>query len=156
MKAFLATFLLIYTLSAPAQEKIVMSTHRFFSKTDKIAELEKALATHTGKFHQGNNKWTIYRILSGPDAGGYHQEEGPIAWTQIEPATGKTSAAEEDLYKTVAPLTSAIGAGCAIYRSDLSTSASDDFTDEISISHVFYKPGSELIMAEALGKMKKA
>ncbi len=49
-----------------------VNTNRVFAKVDKVLEFEKALATHSQKYHTGDWKWRVFEISSGPDAGGYH------------------------------------------------------------------------------------
>jgi hypothetical protein len=148
--------LLLFPFAATSQQKILMSTQRFFPKADKIAEFEKALSAHGKKFHTGVWKWKVYDILSGPDAGGYHVEEGPLSWTQLDERVEPGSEHNNDIIDNIAPLLNRMGAGCAYYKEELSSSPLNDFTEKISIDHVFYKTGSELIVEDATKKMKKA
>lgn len=69
--------LLLIPFLGISQTKNVISTSRLFPKVDKVLEFEKALATHSQKYHTGDVKWRVFQIQSGPDAGGYHVVEGP-------------------------------------------------------------------------------
>src|SRR5258708_31221998 len=75
---------LLFPLFGISQVKNVINSTRVFSKPDKIAEFEKALAAHAQKYHTGDWKWRVWRIQSGPDAGGYMITEGPNSWEQFD------------------------------------------------------------------------
>ncbi|MEO5783554.1 MAG: hypothetical protein ABIQ07_09800, partial [Ginsengibacter sp.] len=60
-----------------AQEKSIVNVTRYFPKSDKTPQFEKALAAHAQKYHKGDVQWRVFTIETGPDAGGYQVVEGP-------------------------------------------------------------------------------
>lgn len=150
-------FLALLPFAGTGQTKNVISTHRVFPKIDKIAEFEKAVATHAQKYHTGDNHWRVFAIQSGPDIGGYHITEGPKSW-ESEDARGDISPEHQnDWNKNVAIyLTDKQSGGYSVYQESLSTIALGDFTDKIQISHVYPKTGRSDDVAAMLKKIKKA
>ena len=109
MKKLLVIWLLI-PLIGMGQTKNVISSTRVFSKPEKIAEFEKALAAHAQKYHTGDWKWRVWSIDSGPDAGGYMITEGPNSWTTMDGRGDLSAEHTADWEKNIAPLTSGQGA----------------------------------------------
>ena len=87
-----------------SQVKNVVNTTRVFPKQDKIAEFDKALASHAQKYHTGDWKWRVWSIESGPDAGGYMITEGPASWEGIDGRGNLGAEHTADFEKNVAPL----------------------------------------------------
>lgn len=142
--------------SGAGQNKNVVSYHRIFPKMDKVMEFEKGLAAHAQKYHTGDVKWTVFKIESGPDAGGYHITEGPKTW-ESEDARGDLGDAHMlDWNKNVsAYLSERQSAGFAVYSDSLSTIAVGDFTDKINITHVFPKIGKGDAVVKMIKRLKK-
>lgn len=139
-----------------SQTKTVVHSTRAFPKVDKVAEFEKGITAHAQKYHVGDWKWRIYKIQSGPDAGGFHIIEGPHSWDQIDRRGNLGAEHTADWNKSVAPfLTEKNSSLYATYREDLSTIQLTDYTDKIAITHYFPKPGSSNKMIEALKLLKK-
>ena len=125
-----------------AQTKNVISTSRVFPKMDKVLEFEKGLAAHAQKYHTGDVAWRVFKIQSGPDAGGYHITEGPTSWEGEDTRGDLSEAHTLDWNKSVSVyLTDRQSAGYSVYIDSLSTIAVSDFTDKINISHVYPKMG---------------
>jgi hypothetical protein len=144
-------------LFAISQTKNVVSSDRYFPKTDKIEEFEKTLAAHVQKYHTGDWSWRAYDILSGPDAGGYMITEGPNSWDQLDTRGNISPEHRMDFMKNVAPLTTEkTSTAFATFRADLSTVQLTDFVDKIAITHVFPKPGYGLEIENIIQNAKKA
>lgn len=147
--------LMLISIVSTAQDKIVISTHRILPQPDKIAALEKSLAAYTRVYQKGEWRWRVYEILSGPNAGWLHIEEGPISWEQMDDDGYLNAKAVMRFGETVISLSERTGAGCAMYRGELSSSALSENASDLSIEHMFYKPGTVLLMEELIGKQKK-
>src|SRR5580765_7126112 len=104
MRKMLSLFLIIPFLGL-SQTKNVLNAIRVFPRQDKLAEFDKALASHAQKYHTGDWKWRVWSIESGPDAGGYMITEGPYSWAGLD-GRGDISAEHTADYEiNVAPLT---------------------------------------------------
>jgi len=142
---------------AMSQTKTVISVDRVFPKQDKVHEYEKALTAHALKFHKGDWAWRVYTVESGPDAGAYHIVEGPMSWDGLDHRGNLGEAHQSDYDKTVLPLTNADkgSTSYSVYREDLSSVKLTDYSDKISVNHVYTKPGYGPEMEELLKKLKK-
>ncbi len=139
-----------------AQTKNVVNTTRVFPKVDKVLEFEKALAAHAQKYHTGDWKWRVFDIETGPDAGGYHITEGPNSWEQIDGRGNLGTEHNNDWNKTVAIyLTDRTSVMYAVYQDSLSSVALTDFSDKISITHYYPKPGWGNKLKAQIEKYKK-
>lgn len=149
--------LLLISYAGIGQTKNVISTHRVFPKVDKVAEFEKALATHAQKYHNGDNHWRVFEIQSGPDLGGYHITEGPKSW-ESEDARGDISPEHQaDWNKNIAIyLTDRQSGGYSVYVDSLSSVALGDFSDKIQITHVYPKLGWNSKAISMIKKLKAA
>ena len=155
MKKIFLLLLLIPFLGI-GQAKNVINVTRIFPKPDKIAELEKALATHAQKYHTGDWKWRVFEIQSGPDAGGYHITEGPASWEGLDKRGDLGAEHMADWTKNVSSLTSGMGSqSYSVYDSSLSTVLLTDYADKILINRLFPKPGMLNGVQELIKKMKK-
>lgn len=138
------------------QTKNVINTTRIFPKSGKSLELEKALTAHAQKYHTGNWKWSVFEIMSGPDAGGFHVLEGPNSWTDFDSRGDLGKEHTNDWVKNLEPLlTEKIVSNYAVYRDDLSTSPVGDVTEKISINHIYPKPGEGSQVEARIKKLKK-
>ena len=152
----LAMVCLFIPIIGMSQTKNVVNASRFFPKADKVLEFEKALTSHAQKYHTGDWKWRVFEIQSGPDAGGYQITEGPNSWEQLDTRGNLGAEHTNDVHKNVALyLTDKYSSIYSEYQEELSTIALGDFTDKISINHVFPKPGCSDKVAETLKKIKK-
>jgi hypothetical protein len=153
-KVFALLFLL--PLFAVCQNPTVVSYSRFFPKNDKIIEFQKALKNHAAKYHTGPWKWRVYDIESGPDAGGVLTIEGPATWDQMDKRANISEEHTNDLYKNLLPLTTEKNMqGFMVFREDLSSVKLTDYSDKISISHVFPKPGKMSVIEDNIKLLKK-
>jgi len=140
-----------------SQAKLVLNGTRIFPRQDKIAEFEKALASHAQKYHTGDWKWRVWEIQSGPDAGGYLVTEGPTSWEQVDGRNDLGAEHTEDYTKNVAPLTIDRGGSEYLeFQTDLSTVALTDYADKIVINHSNIKPGKIANAPDLLKKWKAA
>lgn len=154
MKKMLVIWLLI-PLIGMGQAKNVINSTRVFSKPEKIAEFEKALAAHAQKYHTGDWKWRVWSIESGPDAGGYMITEGPNSWVQMDGRGDLSAEHTADWEKSVAPLTEGQGSQSYFeFITDLSTVEITDYADKILINHMIVKPGKIRNASDLLKKMK--
>jgi hypothetical protein len=154
MKKMLVIWLFI-PLIGMGQTKNVISSTRVFSKPEKIAEFEKALAAHAQKYHTGDWKWRVWSIDSGPDAGGYMITEGPNSWTTMDGRGDLGAEHTADWETNVAPLT--VGQGSQSYFefiADLGTVEISDYADKIVINHMIAKPGKIANVRDMIKKMK--
>ena len=155
MKKIFLLLLLIPFLGF-SQAKNVINVTRIFPKSDKIAELEKALATHAQKYHTGDWKWRVFEIESGPDAGGYHITEGPVSWEGLDKRGDLGAEHMSDWTKNVAMLTTSAGSqSYSVFDSSLSTVVLTDYADKILINRLFPKPGMVNGAIEMIKKLKK-
>ncbi len=156
MRRLLVLLLLVPFLGF-SQTKNVVNVSRLFAKPDKVAELEKAVAAHAQKYHTGDWKWRVFQIETGPDAFGLHIVEGPNSWTDLDGRGNLGAEHTADLMKNIAPLTSGQGAeSYFVYRDDLSTVQPTDYSDKISITHIYPKVGWGLKLESYMKKAKKA
>jgi len=147
---------LLIPLLGAGQTKNVVNSFRVFSKPDKNAEFEKALAAHAQKYHTGSWKWRVFEIQTGPDAGGFHVVEGPLSWGEFDSRGDLGAEHTADWNKNVAPLTTGMGTqSYGSFDADLSTVQITDFTDKIIINHMYPKPGMVNGVIALIKKLKK-
>ncbi len=156
MKKIQFILFLIIPFFGISQNQTVSNASRYFPKVDKVLEFEKALIAHVQKFHSGDWKWRVFEIQTGPDAGGYHIIEGPKSWDQFDKRGDLGSDHMMDWNSNVAiHLTQKYSSSYSEYKADLSTVALENYSDKISITHVFPKPGLGNVIEETLKKAKK-
>jgi hypothetical protein len=156
MRKLLAICLLIPFVGF-SQVKNVLNGTRVFPRQDKLAEFEKALASHAQKYHTGDWKWRVWSIQSGPDAGGYMITEGPNSWDQLDSRGDLGAEHTADWEKNVAPLTTDRGGSSYTeFQADLSTVQLTDYADKIVINHMVAKPGMIGAIPEMIKKLKNA
>jgi hypothetical protein len=156
MRKMLAVCLLVPFIGF-SQVKNVLNATRVFPKPEKIAEFEKALASHAQKYHTGDWKWRVWAIESGPDAGGYMFTEGPNSWDQLDTRGDLGAEHTADWEKNVAPLTLDRGSSSyAEFQSDLSTVQLTDYADKILMNHMTAKPGKINAIPDLIMKLKNA
>ncbi len=139
-----------------AQKKNLINTSRYFTKEGKGTQFEKALATHAQKYHKGDLKWRVFTIETGPDAGGYMVVEGPTNWEGIDKRGQISDAHTKDWETTVQPhLTDRGSTMYMTFSEDFSTVQQSDYSDKISINHLFFKPGYRADVLANLPQLKK-
>lgn len=149
--------LLLIPFMAISQNKNVISTTRVFPKVDKQLEFEKALATHSQKYHTGDTKWRVFDIQSGPDAGGYHIVEGPKTWESEDKRGDINVEHNNDWNKSVTIyLTDRSSSGYSVYIDSLSTIAIGDYSDKVQITHIYPKIGWNNRVATMIKSLKAA
>lgn len=138
------------------QAKTILTSTRYFCKSDKIVEFENALANHAQKFHTGDWKWRVWSIDSGPDAGGYMVSEGPSDWATMDGRGDINPEHQLDWNKNVAPFTTERGSsGYSSYQADMSTVQLTDYADKILINHINAKPGKINMVKDLVSSFKK-
>ena len=156
MRKLLALCLLIPFVGFSQLKNVINST-RVFPKQEKLAEFEKALASHAQKYHTGDWKWRVWSIQSGPETGGYMITEGPNSWAQLDGRGDLGAEHTADWAKNIAPLTQDRGASTyAEFQADLSTVQLTDYADKILINHVIAKPGKIGAIPDMIRKLKTA
>ena len=153
----LKLLLLLIPFNAMSQAKNVISTFRIFPKVDKSAEFEKAFIAHAQKYHTCDWKWRVYEIQSGPDAGGFQVNEGPLSWEQFDKRGDLGAAHTADWAKNVLPLTADRGTTSYVqYNEELSTVQLTEFSEKIIINHMVPRPGMITSVEDMFKKMKSA
>ncbi len=148
--------MLLLPLVGMSQTQTVVNTSRYFPKPDKVLEFEKGLTAHIAKYHSADWKWRVYEIQTGPDAGGYQVVEGPKTWDEFDKRGNLGDEHIKDWNKNVAPyLTDRYESMYVVYREDLSTVPVGDFSDKITITHVFPKATMGKEVQETIKKAKK-
>ncbi|MEO8862205.1 MAG: hypothetical protein ABI261_02445 [Ginsengibacter sp.] len=152
----LLLFLFVLPLLSFGQKQVVVNSSRYFPKADKVLEFEKGLTAHIAKYHSGEWKWRVYEIQTGEDAGGYQVVEGPKTWDEFDKRGNLGDEHTKDWNKNVAPyLTNKYSSTFSEYMEELSTIQLTTYTDKISITHVFPKPGLSYMVEDVLKKIKK-
>jgi hypothetical protein len=159
MKRFLGMLVLaglLFCMVLQAQEKSTLSTYRVSPKPGKDLALKKAIADHVAKYHTGNWKWRVFKILSGPDEGSYQMNEGPNTWTTVE---GRQDISEEHMrdYETnITPLVEkSTPHAYLILRREFSTDSVSNTFKKALLRHFYPRPGRGLRLMEALANWKK-
>lgn len=139
-----------------AQDKNLINVTRYFPKPDKVTQFEKALAAHAQKFHKGDQKWRVWTVETGPDAGAYMVVEGPTNWDGVDKRGDLGAVHMKDWQTTIQPLLhDKYETAYNLFREDLSTVAQSAYVDKISINHIFVKPGYRGEVVENIRNMKK-
>jgi hypothetical protein len=139
-----------------AQDKTLVTAERIFPKADKVQAFEKALTSHAQKFHKGDQKWRVFSIQTGPDAGGYHVVEGPMTWDGLDKRGDLGPEHLTDYSTNIATyLTDRSTSGYSVYRADLSSVQLTDYADKTAITHVYPKPGYGEETEDMIKKLKK-
>ena len=154
MKKLVLACLLLPFLGA-GQTKNVVNLQRVFPKVDKVAEFEKALASHAQKYHTGLWKWRVFDIQTGPDFGGYMIVEGPNSWDEFGNRGDLGAEHMADWNKNIAGLIAQDGQAYNMeFREEFSTVPITDYSKWISINHMYQKPGYLGDLQDLIGKMK--
>jgi hypothetical protein len=155
MRKIFLIYMLIPLLGI-SQNKNVLTANRVFPKVDKVLDFEKALANHAKTYHNGDWKWRVFKIQTGPDAGGYMISEGPTNWDSLDVRGNLGDAHNNDWNLKVAVyLTDRGSTSYSTYDSSLSTVKLNDYTDKIIITHMFPKPGMVNGVIGLIKKQKK-
>ena len=155
MKKLIVLLLLVPVLGI-GQTKTVLTVNRVFTKNEKSAEFEKALASHAKQFHKGDLAWRVWTIQSGPDAGGYMVTEGPTTWSTMDGRGDISTEHTTDWEKNVLPLTTGAGqTGFYDFNESMSTVKLTDYADKIMINHMTAKPGKVADLKALIEKLRK-
>jgi len=138
-----------------AQNSAIVSITRFFPKSDKFAEFEKAAKNHAQKYHTGDYKWRVYTVETGPDAGSYMMVEGAPSWEHIDKRGTLGTDHNNDLYKNLLPTVDKTTQMFITFREDLSSVQQGDYSEKAAITHVFPKVGKSLMTENDIKSSKK-
>jgi hypothetical protein len=157
-KYFFVLMVASLPLFLQAQSKNVVNSQRVFPKISATAAFEKALAAHAKKYHaSGTFKWRVYKIVTGPDAGGYHIIEGPGTWDEFDKRGNLGNEHMADWANNISTLlTEKFEDSYGVFREDLSSTALTNYSDKIAITHTYYKPGYSAELESALKSLKSA
>jgi len=139
-----------------AQSKNVVNSQRVFPKINSVTAFEKALASHTKKYHaSGTFKWRIYVIATGPDAGGYHIVEGPGTWDEFDKRGDLGKEHMTDWATNISPLlTDRQEEAYGVFREDLSSTPLTNYSNKVAITHTYFKPGYASEMESTIKSLK--
>lgn len=156
----LCFFFLVFSMPfmSNAQSKNVVNSQRVFPKINSTAAFEKALAAHAKKYHaSGTFKWRVYKIVTGPDAGGYHIIEGPGTWDEFDKRGNLGKDHMADWANSISTLlTEKFEDSYGVFRDDLSSTALTNYSNKIAITHTYYKPGYSAELESALKTLKSS
>ena len=152
----LACFIMLSLALSQAQDKATLSSYRVLPKPGKDAALKKAITEHAAKYHTGNWKWRVFKVLSGPDAGAYQINEGPNSWTVLE---GRKDISDEhirDYESNVLPLVEReVPDAYLRYQRELSSDSAVGQLKKALLRHLYLKPGKGSRVFEYLKTWKK-
>ena len=148
--------LIFVPLFGLTQTKNIVHTMRVFPMEGKSTELEKAITAHVLKFHTTDVRWRVSEIQTGPDAGGYQINQGPLSWDEFDKQPKFNDAHSADWSKTVAPFISKTGTTSYVaYNEEYSTSQLTDYADRTVLTHMYINPGMVGKAWDLVAKMKK-
>ncbi len=162
MKRLLTLALLASVLSlpltaadTPKAASSVLSTYRVFPKSGHDGALKAAVAAHATKFHNGDWKWRVYEVLTGPDSGSYQINEGPASWSANE-SRGDLGADHMQDYETnIAPhVEKSTPETYLEYKADASSVAAAQWSTKAVVTHYYVKPGRGPAFFDTLKSLK--
>jgi hypothetical protein len=153
----LIAFSILLSLAlSQAQDKATLSSNRVFPKPGKDAALKKALTDHAAKYHTGNWKWRVFKVLSGPDAGAYMINEGPNSWTVLEGRKDISDAHVHDYESNVLPLVEREAPDSyRLYQREVSSDSAVGQLKKALLRHFYLKPGKGARFFDYLKTWKK-
>ena len=159
MKRFLLSVVLCAMVSlglAQTPERNVLSSYRIIPIAGKDAQLRKALMDHAAKYHNGQWKWRIFQVLSGPDEGAYQINEGVNSWTELEGRKEISDEHQRDYEKNVLPFSEKnLPAAFLTYQKDYSSDSAGGPLKKALLRHTYLKPGKGGRVAAYLANWKK-
>ena len=102
MKKLLLFALVFATTLAFSQGKTLFEISMVKPKTGQFSTFESSWKAHLAKFHNGDDKRTVYEILSGPYTGYYYLVEGPMSYADMDKERPNNAMHDQDYEKTVA------------------------------------------------------
>lgn len=137
----------------PAKNKI--SFFRVSVKPGHDAAFKTALTAHARKYHQGDWSWRVGEVMSGPDAGMYHINEGPFSWTTLDDRRDLGAEHMKDYETNVAPhVEKQTGDTFLAYVPALSTVTASQWSDKVVVRRYFVKLGHGAAAMEWLRNWK--
>ncbi|MFN2458598.1 MAG: hypothetical protein ABR502_10380, partial [Chitinophagaceae bacterium] len=103
MKKLLTVALLLATTYAFSQGKTLSQVYFVKPKMGQGLAWEAAWKAHVAKFHNTEDKVNVYEVLTGPNAGSYHEIHGPMSYADMDKERSNQAAHNLDWERTVAP-----------------------------------------------------
>ncbi len=103
MKKLLTVALLLATMYAFSQSKNLSKVYFVKPKMGQASAWEVAWKAHVAKFYNTEDKVNVYEVLSGPNAGTYHEIHGPMSYADMDKERTNQAAHYLDWEKTVVP-----------------------------------------------------
>lgn len=104
MKQILVLLFMGTSLAAYSQKTDLVTVNTVKPKKGQKMAFETAYKQHVAKFHKGNEKVSVYEILSGPYMGYYHIVDGGISYADFDKERSEAAAHSLDLDKSFFPL----------------------------------------------------
>lgn len=152
MRKIFLLLLTAATVTALGQGKTIYSVSWVKPKIGMTAAFEAAWKAHVAKFHNGDDKRSVFEITSGDRAGYYQFVEGPMSYADMDVEKTSQSAHDLDYEKTVA-VTLAEESGTYYYQYLDSLSFNTDATgDKSAVTLTWIKNGK---MGDYRNEIKK-
>ena len=105
MKRILVMGLMAVTLSTYSQKTNLVTVNTVRPKKGQKMAFEAAYKLHVAKFHKAaGQKVNVFEILTGPNAGCFHLNEGDLSFADFDKTRPDAAAHSLDLDKTFFPL----------------------------------------------------
>lgn len=153
MRKIFFLLLLAATLNTFGQGKTIYSVSWVKPKIGMVTAFETAWKAHVAKFHNGDDKRTVFEITSGDRSGCYQFIEGPMSFADMDAEKANQSAHDLDYDKTVAP-TLAEESGSYYYQYLDSLSFNTDVLANKSVVTLTYIKGGK--MGDYRDELKRA
>ena len=142
MRKVLILILVLVCAGAYGQGNVLYNALLVKPKIGKAGAFESAWKAHVAKFHNGDDKRSVYEILTGDNAGSYHLVDGPSSFADMDKEGGNKTEHDKDFDNSVAP-TIESQSGSFIYR----------FVDSLSYNMIQAAKSTATVYNLKLGKM---
>ena len=132
MRKIILLLLTAVTVTVFGQGKTIYSVSMVKPKIGMTSAFENAWKAHVAKFHNGDDKRSVFEITSGDHAGYYQFVVGPMSFADMDVEKTNQSAHDLDYEKTVA-VTLAEESGVYYYQYLDSLSFNTDATGEKAV-----------------------
>lgn len=120
MKKIFLMLLSVITLAAFSQSKNLSTVNTVKPKKGQKMAFETAYKAHTAKFHKGDERISVYEILSGDHAGFYHLVNSGRSFADLDNQRSDATVHNLDLDKNFFPLLEETKNGYYRYMDSLS------------------------------------
>ena len=147
----------LLSFADPVAPSAVLDTYRTWVKPGHSAAFDKALKSHIKQFHNGEWKWRVYDVLTGPDGGALQITEGPHTWTEYERRGDLGEKHMRDYEMNILPHVEKTSPESYVsYKPEYSTTAVGNYSTKATITHLYTKPGQMSAFLESLKQVKPA